>query len=71
LHIPTGLPEGVIPAMTLKIGNGTVYIIAPTDQSPERIAKVKADIERACQPIFMEILEREAANRSNLPCEQV
>lgn len=57
------LPEGVTPAMTLKIGNGTVYIVAPTDQTPERIAKVKADIERACQPILMEIAQREAANR--------
>jgi len=57
------LPEEIAPSMTLKIGNGTVYIIAPTDQTPERIAKVKADIERACQPILMEIVERKAANR--------
>lgn len=55
-----GIPEGVIPAMTLKIGRGTVYIVAPEDQSPERIAKVKEDIERACQPILMEIAMREA-----------
>ncbi|GAB6171406.1 hypothetical protein JCM15765_08840 [Paradesulfitobacterium aromaticivorans] len=57
------LPEGAIPAMTLKVGNGTVYIIAPIDQSPERIAKVKADIERACQPILMEMAQRESVDR--------
>lgn len=47
--------------MTIKIGNGTVYIIAPSDQSQKRIAKVCADIERASQPILLEITQRELA----------
>lgn len=52
------LPKRATPAMTLKIDNGTVYIFDPVDQSPETIAKVKADIDRACQPILMEIALR-------------
>ncbi|KLU66344.1 hypothetical protein DEAC_c17430 [Desulfosporosinus acididurans] len=51
-------PEGAIPDMTLKIGKTTVYVFAPEDQSPERIAKVKAEFERACQPILLEMAER-------------
>jgi hypothetical protein len=64
---------GITPSLTLKIGKGTVYVVAPKDQSPERIAKVKEDIERACQPIFMEIAQRRVAGEKDkevIPCSE-
>lgn len=47
-----------VPDVTLKIGNGTVRIFGPKNQTPEETAKAKADIEQACQPILLRLAAR-------------